>query len=68
MIHLTLKTTRSFKSEEEFSHYCLSMNEQKVYTYQFWEDLFATGKSGFSSIEPMNETIVTTTGEVVEED
>lgn len=63
---LELKTTRFFKSKDELLSYLRSMVDQGVYREDFWSDIAAVGTASFSSMEPMNQTVITTTGLVSE--
>lgn len=63
---LELKTTRIFLSKDELLSYLRSMVDQGVYREDFWGDIAAVGFASFSSMEPMNETVINTTGLVSE--
>lgn len=65
-IRLELNTTRYFNSKDELFSYLRSMTEQGVYREDFWSDLSTAGIAAFSSMEPINQTIITTTGKVSE--
>jgi len=65
-IKLRLVTERIFRNRNELKEYCESMVEQGVYTSDFWPTLFVKGEAAFSTLEPANETVVTTRGFVDE--
>ena len=65
-IRLELNTTRYFNSKDELFSYLRSMTDQGVYREDFWSDLWTHGIAAFSSMEPINKTIITTTGKVSE--